>query len=43
MGTLVCQNCNEAIEHFEGEKVTRLYATSCCNKCQASEEEPLSN
>ncbi|MBM4764361.1 GapA-binding peptide SR1P [Bacillus sp. B15-48] len=29
MGTIVCQTCNSTIEHFEDEKVTVLYATTC--------------
>ncbi|WP_252315707.1 GapA-binding peptide SR1P [Sinobaca sp. H24] len=31
MGTIVCQVCNETIEHFEGEKVATLY--SSCSSC----------
>ncbi|WP_066367758.1 GapA-binding peptide SR1P [Neobacillus fumarioli] len=33
MGTLVCQNCNSTIDHFEDEKVTVLYAKcdDCCD------------
>ncbi|WP_163539164.1 GapA-binding peptide SR1P [Gracilibacillus sp. YIM 98692] len=30
MGTLVCQNCNSTIDHFEDEKVTVLYAKCRC-------------
>ncbi|MDA1475695.1 GapA-binding peptide SR1P [Bacillus sp. CLL-7-23] len=32
MGTIVCQDCNEPIHHFEDEKVTILYGT--CGQCQ---------
>ncbi|WP_084157546.1 GapA-binding peptide SR1P [Oceanobacillus manasiensis] len=33
MGTIICQDCQEIIEHFEGEKVTTLYGTcSGCNQ-----------
>lgn len=33
MGTIVCQNCNSTIDHFEDEKVTVLYSKcdSCCD------------
>ncbi|MCM3652479.1 GapA-binding peptide SR1P [Metabacillus litoralis] len=33
MGTLVCQECNSTVDHFEVEKVTILYSKSeCCRK-----------
>ncbi|HLR71434.1 MAG TPA: GapA-binding peptide SR1P [Pseudogracilibacillus sp.] len=34
MGTIVCQECDAIIEHFNDEKVTVLYGTdcSCCGK-----------
>ncbi|MBE4908888.1 GapA-binding peptide SR1P [Bacillus luteolus] len=31
MGTIVCQNCNNTIDHFDDEKVTTLYAK--CEEC----------
>ncbi|WP_433749341.1 GapA-binding peptide SR1P [Falsibacillus pallidus] len=31
MGTIVCQNCNNTIDHFEDEKVTVLYSKKCCH------------
>ncbi|WP_017727135.1 GapA-binding peptide SR1P [Halalkalibacterium ligniniphilum] len=36
MGIIVCQSCNQTIEHFEEEKVTTLYAKcpSCSEKKQ---------
>ncbi|WP_247747305.1 GapA-binding peptide SR1P [Alkalihalobacillus sp. BA299] len=35
VGIIVCQTCNTTIEHFEGEKVTTLYAKcSGCEKCK---------
>ncbi|MFN2746064.1 MULTISPECIES: GapA-binding peptide SR1P [Bacillus] len=37
MGTIVCQDCNEPIQHFEDEKVTILYGT--CGKCNCHLEE----
>ncbi|NSL50722.1 GapA-binding peptide SR1P [Calidifontibacillus erzurumensis] len=37
MGTIVCQNCESTIEHFEDEKVTTLYAKSC-GCCEQKEE-----
>ena len=33
MGIIVCQSCNETIEHFEGRKVTTLYA-KCDGECK---------
>jgi len=34
MGTLVCQQCNSTVGHFEDVKVTTLYVTcGCKNKC----------
>ncbi|AST97369.1 GapA-binding peptide SR1P [Shouchella clausii] len=41
VGTIVCQHCNEAVEHFEGEKVSRLYAVSSCSRCQQQTTETL--
>ena len=33
MGTIVCQECNATIDHFEDEKVTVLYSSKCnCSK-----------
>jgi hypothetical protein len=32
MGTLICENCNATIDHFEDEKVTVLYSKcDCCH------------
>lgn len=31
IGTLICQECLEIIEHFDDEKVTTLYGT--CPDC----------
>lgn len=31
MGTIICQGCNQVIEHFDDEKVTTLYGT--CPTC----------
>jgi hypothetical protein len=32
MGTVICQNCNSTIDHFEDEKVTVLYSKcKCCD------------
>ncbi|WP_090775934.1 GapA-binding peptide SR1P [Shouchella lonarensis] len=39
MGTIVCQHCDQLMDHFEGEKVSRLYATGVCATCQVKEEE----
>ncbi|MFB5660736.1 GapA-binding peptide SR1P [Alteribacillus sp. HJP-4] len=32
METIVCQTCDQIIEHIEGEKVATLYSSSC-KKC----------
>lgn len=33
MGTIICQDCQQIIEHFDDEKVTTLYSTCpTCNK-----------
>ncbi|WP_409305272.1 GapA-binding peptide SR1P [Peribacillus sp. SCS-155] len=32
MGTIICQNCNSIIEHFEDEKVTKLYSKCGCHE-----------
>ncbi|MEW9677843.1 GapA-binding peptide SR1P [Lentibacillus sp. L22] len=34
MGTVICQDCQKTIEHFDDEKVTTLYGTcpNCNNK-----------
>ncbi|WP_091657683.1 GapA-binding peptide SR1P [Alteribacillus iranensis] len=34
MGTIVCQDCNRTIEHYDDHKVTILYASTCesCEK-----------
>ncbi len=35
MGTIVCQVCNNTIDHFENEKVSTLYGhCTCCNEKQ---------
>lgn len=34
MGTIICQTCNSIIEHFDGEKVTVLYAKCGCKECK---------
>lgn len=39
MGTIVCQSCNETIEHFEDVKVRTLYAKSGCKKCEEQEQQ----
>ncbi|RYG74034.1 GapA-binding peptide SR1P [Lentibacillus lipolyticus] len=31
MGTIICQDCQEVIEHFDDEKVTTLFGT--CPDC----------
>ncbi|WP_249869913.1 GapA-binding peptide SR1P [Oceanobacillus saliphilus] len=31
MGTIICQDCQHVIEHYEEEKVTTLYGT--CPTC----------
>ncbi|UZJ77315.1 GapA-binding peptide SR1P [Fictibacillus sp. KU28468] len=31
MGEIICQTCDSTIEHFEDEKVTKLYANKCPN------------
>ncbi|HHY73911.1 MAG TPA: GapA-binding peptide SR1P [Bacillus bacterium] len=39
MGTIVCQQCENTIEHFEDEKVTTLYAKNCdCCKHEKQEK-----
>ncbi|WP_286886448.1 GapA-binding peptide SR1P [Aneurinibacillus sp. UBA3580] len=37
MGTIVCKECDQIIEHYEHEKVEVLYAS--CNGCPTCEEE----
>ncbi|MBO8155394.1 MAG: GapA-binding peptide SR1P [Bacillaceae bacterium] len=33
MGTIVCQDCQRVIDHFDAHKVTVLYGKGCtCNK-----------
>ncbi|MDV2685272.1 GapA-binding peptide SR1P [Alkalihalophilus sp. As8PL] len=40
MGTIICQNCNKTIEHFEGEKVTKLYAQGHnCIQCKSTQKQ----
>ncbi|MFP7733690.1 GapA-binding peptide SR1P [Priestia aryabhattai] len=39
MGTIVCQTCNCTIDHFENEKVTRLYSTCKSGECQKADED----
>ncbi|MDY0396248.1 GapA-binding peptide SR1P [Virgibacillus halophilus] len=34
MGTIICQDCQQVIEHYEDEKVTILYGT--CSECSHS-------
>jgi hypothetical protein len=36
MGTIICQDCDHTIEHFDDEKVTTLYAK--CNDCCGDKE-----
>lgn len=36
MGIIICQTCNSTIDHFEDEKVTKLYS-SCCD-CEKETE-----
>ncbi|WP_010649560.1 GapA-binding peptide SR1P [Oceanobacillus massiliensis] len=31
MGTIICKDCQQVIEHYEEEKVTTLYGT--CPSC----------
>jgi hypothetical protein len=31
MGTIICQDCNNTIDHYEDEKVSVLY--SKCGRC----------
>ncbi|WP_110929276.1 GapA-binding peptide SR1P [Bacillus massiliglaciei] len=37
MGTIICQSCNDTIEHFEDEKVTVLYS-HCCHQCNSENQ-----
>ncbi|MFC3885821.1 GapA-binding peptide SR1P [Bacillus songklensis] len=37
MGTIICQICNNTIDHFENEKVATLYGQ--CNCCDEKQEE----
>jgi hypothetical protein len=40
MGTIVCQNCEVIIAHFECEKSGILYGVcSCCGNKEANKEE----
>jgi hypothetical protein len=39
MGTIVCQDCNETIQHFEDEKVTILIRNAADNATVHLEEE----
>ncbi|GIN37684.1 GapA-binding peptide SR1P [Heyndrickxia oleronia] len=41
MGTLVCQDCNKIIDHFEDEKVTVLYSN--CKTCSEISEDLNNN
>ncbi|WP_338450113.1 GapA-binding peptide SR1P [Niallia oryzisoli] len=35
MGTIICQSCNNTIDHFENEKVSTLYGKcTCCDDKQ---------
>lgn len=34
MGTIVCQDCQQVIEHFDDVKVTTLYGT--CPTCDGN-------
>ncbi len=42
MGTIVCQQCESTIDHFEDEKVTTLYA-KCCDSCEHEKTEKYNN
>ncbi|MDY0408058.1 GapA-binding peptide SR1P [Virgibacillus soli] len=37
MGTIICQDCQKIIEHFDDVKVSTLYGTcsSCNNRCES--------
>ncbi|MBA2174322.1 GapA-binding peptide SR1P [Halobacillus locisalis] len=37
MGTIVCQDCQKVIEHYENEKVSTLYST--CPTCHTSKDQ----
>ncbi|MTH52570.1 GapA-binding peptide SR1P [Bacillus mangrovi] len=37
MGTIVCQDCNSTISHFEDEKVSKLYGR--CMDCDCNKTE----
>ncbi|MFD0049154.1 GapA-binding peptide SR1P [Actinomycetes bacterium NPDC127524] len=39
MGTIICQTCNNTIEHYEDEKVSVLY--SHCGTCQYDIEKEM--
>ena len=40
MGTIICQNCDSTLGHFEDEKVNVLYAASHkCKHCHPKNEE----
>ncbi|OZM58436.1 GapA-binding peptide SR1P [Lottiidibacillus patelloidae] len=36
MGTIICQNCEGTIAHFEDHKVTTLYGNCCSNSNKES-------
>ncbi|WP_084268650.1 GapA-binding peptide SR1P [Oceanobacillus damuensis] len=36
MGTIICQDCQHVIEHYEEEKVTTLYGT--CPSCNENKK-----
>jgi hypothetical protein len=37
MGTIICQDCQKVIAHFDDEKVTTLYGKDC--NCNCSKEQ----
>ncbi|TYR79895.1 GapA-binding peptide SR1P [Priestia megaterium] len=39
MGTIVCQTCNSTIDHFEDEKVTRLYSKCKSGECEQPKDD----
>ncbi|MGM8211891.1 GapA-binding peptide SR1P [Virgibacillus sp. W0430] len=36
MGTIICQDCQQIIDHYDYEKVTTLYGT--CSNCSYEKE-----
>ncbi|RSL30421.1 GapA-binding peptide SR1P [Salibacterium salarium] len=37
VGIIICQSCNRELDHFDGEKITTLYASSC-KQCEKKKE-----